>query len=374
MAGLFDLRELSDRLLTARLEFRERQEHLATRRSLLSRRRRRAPLPPVPPAPPLASCRPRMATPRRGRQDHAPRLVAPGTALLMQTDLASFGFRFVAFLLVHGHARKAAAYLFAPLACDPTSLPKLPPSKEYNAKLRGKEAIRQNTTAIGGKGSMSVKPGRNEPSKAAPAQDAIGGGDHQRVSGAPEEREPPLQLAAPLTLRRAWREEREMNRGEMGRGGGGRKGMRMTSDSRATSSRRKSRRRQQLPWWRRGGDARDGEDEGGGWAKREREAVAHQIWRRPATSTGGGTAAPSSSSSSAGQSRSAVPSSSAGAAPATAGPMPASAGAAKRERGLEPTMGEREGERRGAGDGRSEASSRRRRRSAPRLLGGCHTR
>jgi hypothetical protein len=75
---------------------------------------------------------------------------------------------------------------------------------------------------------MSVKPGRNEPSKAALAQDAIGGGDHRRASGAPEEREPPLQLAAPLTLRRAWREEREMNRGEMGRGGGGRKGVRMT--------------------------------------------------------------------------------------------------------------------------------------------------
>ena len=94
-------------------------------------------------------------------------------------------------------------------------MPKLPPSKEYNAKLRGKEAIRQNTTAIGGKGSMSVKPGRNKPSKAAPAQDAIGGGAHRRAPGAPEEREPPLQLAVPLTLRRAWREEREMKRGEM---------------------------------------------------------------------------------------------------------------------------------------------------------------
>uniref|UniRef100_A0A0E0CM24 [RNA-polymerase]-subunit kinase n=1 Tax=Oryza meridionalis TaxID=40149 RepID=A0A0E0CM24_9ORYZ len=68
-----------------------------------------------------------------------------------------------------------------PVACEPASLPKLPPSKEYDAKLRGKEAMRQNATAaIGGKGSMSVKPGRNEQSKAAaPAQDAVGG-DHQR--------------------------------------------------------------------------------------------------------------------------------------------------------------------------------------------------
>ncbi|XP_052144223.1 probable serine/threonine-protein kinase At1g54610 [Oryza glaberrima] len=73
-----------------------------------------------------------------------------------------------------------------PLACDPASLPKLPPSKEYDAKLRGKEAaMRQNATAaIGGKGSMSVKPGRNEQSKAAaPAQDAVGG-DHQRRQAA----------------------------------------------------------------------------------------------------------------------------------------------------------------------------------------------
>jgi serine/threonine protein kinase len=29
-----------------------------------------------------------------------------------------------------------------PLACDPSSLPKYPPSKEYDAKLRGKEAMR----------------------------------------------------------------------------------------------------------------------------------------------------------------------------------------------------------------------------------------
>lgn len=66
-----------------------------------------------------------------------------------------------------------------PLACDPWSLPKYPPSKEYDAKLRGKEAMRQNAAAsIVGKGSLSVKPGRNEP-KPVPGQDAIGA-DHQR--------------------------------------------------------------------------------------------------------------------------------------------------------------------------------------------------
>nr|CAB3446917.1 unnamed protein product [Digitaria exilis] len=64
-----------------------------------------------------------------------------------------------------------------PLACDPASLPKYPPSKEYDAKLRGQEASRQNTTAVGGKGSASSKPGRDD-TKATQAQDAIA--DYQR--------------------------------------------------------------------------------------------------------------------------------------------------------------------------------------------------
>ncbi|CAL5057682.1 unnamed protein product [Urochloa decumbens] len=64
-----------------------------------------------------------------------------------------------------------------PLACDPASLPKYPPSKEYDAKLRGQEATRQNTAGIGGKGSVSTKPGRDD-AKAGPNQDAIA--DYQR--------------------------------------------------------------------------------------------------------------------------------------------------------------------------------------------------
>jgi hypothetical protein len=35
-----------------------------------------------------------------------------------------------------------------PLACDPSSLPKYPPSKEYDAKLRGKEAMRYAIIAM----------------------------------------------------------------------------------------------------------------------------------------------------------------------------------------------------------------------------------
>ncbi|CAN6244723.1 unnamed protein product [Urochloa humidicola] len=65
-----------------------------------------------------------------------------------------------------------------PLACDPASLPKYPPSKEYDAKLRGQqEATRQNATSIGGKGSVSTKPGRDD-AKAGRTHDAIA--DYQR--------------------------------------------------------------------------------------------------------------------------------------------------------------------------------------------------
>ncbi|XP_039835940.1 probable serine/threonine-protein kinase At1g09600 isoform X4 [Panicum virgatum] len=46
-----------------------------------------------------------------------------------------------------------------PLACDPSSLPKLPPSKEYDVRLRQEEARRQRNAELGGRGAESVKPG-----------------------------------------------------------------------------------------------------------------------------------------------------------------------------------------------------------------------
>uniref|UniRef100_A0A6V7QG98 [RNA-polymerase]-subunit kinase n=1 Tax=Ananas comosus var. bracteatus TaxID=296719 RepID=A0A6V7QG98_ANACO len=58
-----------------------------------------------------------------------------------------------------------------PLPCDPSSLPKYPPSKEYDAKLRDEEARRQRAAALNGRGSESVRPGRNE-SKGAAAENA----------------------------------------------------------------------------------------------------------------------------------------------------------------------------------------------------------
>lgn len=46
-----------------------------------------------------------------------------------------------------------------PFACDPSSLPKLPASKEYDVRLRQEEARRQRKTAFGGQGAESFKPG-----------------------------------------------------------------------------------------------------------------------------------------------------------------------------------------------------------------------
>ncbi|KAK1310054.1 putative serine/threonine-protein kinase [Acorus calamus] len=44
-----------------------------------------------------------------------------------------------------------------PFACDPSSLPKYPPSKELDAKLRDEEARRQKAAAVQGRGSESGK-------------------------------------------------------------------------------------------------------------------------------------------------------------------------------------------------------------------------
>lgn len=57
-----------------------------------------------------------------------------------------------------------------PLACDPSSLPKHPPCKEYDAKLRDEEARRQKAAAIKGKGSESVRGSRE--SRAMPVRNA----------------------------------------------------------------------------------------------------------------------------------------------------------------------------------------------------------
>ncbi|KAF8409259.1 hypothetical protein HHK36_005333 [Tetracentron sinense] len=68
-------------------------------------------------------------------------------------------------------ALKSEFFTTKPLACDPSSLPKYPPSKEFDAKARDEEARRQG--AAGGKGQR-VDPERRGPreSRAIPAPDA----------------------------------------------------------------------------------------------------------------------------------------------------------------------------------------------------------
>ncbi|KAL7205731.1 hypothetical protein ACSBR2_018622 [Camellia fascicularis] len=58
-----------------------------------------------------------------------------------------------------------------PLPCDPSSLPKYPPSKELNVKLRDKQARRQRVAAGEGHAHDSNRKGSRE-SKAMPASDA----------------------------------------------------------------------------------------------------------------------------------------------------------------------------------------------------------
>ncbi|KAL5982873.1 hypothetical protein ACLOJK_016951 [Asimina triloba] len=59
----------------------------------------------------------------------------------------------------------------APHACDPSSLPKYPPSKEFDAKLREEEARRKKAASIKEHGSELIRKERKE-SKAIPAPDA----------------------------------------------------------------------------------------------------------------------------------------------------------------------------------------------------------
>ncbi|KAJ8458402.1 hypothetical protein OPV22_031328 [Ensete ventricosum] len=67
-------------------------------------------------------------------------------------------------------ALKSAFFKTKPFACNPSSLPKYPPSKEYDAKLRDEEIRRQRAEATK-KRSESARPGRRE-IKTKPMPDA----------------------------------------------------------------------------------------------------------------------------------------------------------------------------------------------------------
>ncbi|XP_058090092.1 probable serine/threonine-protein kinase At1g09600 [Magnolia sinica] len=68
-------------------------------------------------------------------------------------------------------ALKSKFFTTNPLPCDPSSLPKYPPSKEYDAKLRDEEARRQKKASVKGHGAESIRRGSRE-SKGMPAPDA----------------------------------------------------------------------------------------------------------------------------------------------------------------------------------------------------------
>lgn len=59
-----------------------------------------------------------------------------------------------------------------PLACDPSSLPQYPPSKEMDAKMRDEEARRQRAGAGRSRADTSKRMGRERPHKAIPAPEA----------------------------------------------------------------------------------------------------------------------------------------------------------------------------------------------------------
>ncbi|KAK1287143.1 putative serine/threonine-protein kinase [Acorus calamus] len=68
-------------------------------------------------------------------------------------------------------ALKSDFFTTKPFACDPSTLPKYPPSKEFDAKLRDEEARRQREASVKGRGSQSGRRGSRD-SKAVPAPDA----------------------------------------------------------------------------------------------------------------------------------------------------------------------------------------------------------
>ncbi|KAK3027688.1 hypothetical protein RJ639_041398 [Escallonia herrerae] len=72
-------------------------------------------------------------------------------------------------------------FVTKPLPCDPSSLPKYPPSKEFDAKLRDEEARRRKAEAVKGGGPESVRRGPRE-SKGIPTPefDAQGQGQSNK--------------------------------------------------------------------------------------------------------------------------------------------------------------------------------------------------
>lgn len=84
-------------------------------------------------------------------------------------------------------ALKSEFFTMKPLPCDPSSLPKYPPSKELDAKLRDEEARRQRAAAIKDHKTESVGRGSMD-SKAPPLPDADAELQKRHLQGIPKSR------------------------------------------------------------------------------------------------------------------------------------------------------------------------------------------
>ncbi|XP_030522603.1 probable serine/threonine-protein kinase At1g09600 [Rhodamnia argentea] len=71
-------------------------------------------------------------------------------------------------------ALKSEFFMTKPLPCDTSSLPKYPPSKEFDAKLRNLEARRQKAGTVKGRGPESVRRGLRDNKVPTPEFDANG--------------------------------------------------------------------------------------------------------------------------------------------------------------------------------------------------------
>ncbi|KAK3426537.1 hypothetical protein EUGRSUZ_F02965 [Eucalyptus grandis] len=71
-------------------------------------------------------------------------------------------------------ALKSEFFMTKPFPCDTSSLPKYPPSKEFDAKLRNAEARRQKAEAVKGRGPESVRRGSRDDKLPTPEFDGNG--------------------------------------------------------------------------------------------------------------------------------------------------------------------------------------------------------
>ncbi|KAK3040464.1 hypothetical protein RJ639_028749, partial [Escallonia herrerae] len=107
------------------------------------------------------------AQPYKRRLEETFKDLPPAAVRLMETLLAVDP----AYRGTAAFALKSQFFTTLPLACDPSSLPKYPPSKEIDAKLRDEETRRQGAMGVGGQKFNGEMTGPKEP-RVVPVPDA----------------------------------------------------------------------------------------------------------------------------------------------------------------------------------------------------------